>query len=331
MMKKYYLYVGSVIIVLFFSLVFTDILEEPKAGQEGKRVSFFAAIANQGYWGRAAVGAMQEGERYDLQIKCFAHTDLDAEKLLTNMEVAINSQVDGIITYGLNQSKAFLELQERAAQEGIPLVLIDSDVERGDRLCYIGTDNQYSGALAGEVMYAECNGKGKILAVLSGREVKNQIERMEGFEAVLQENPGMEIVEYLEIGSNRLLGKEKIVKALEENPEINGIFCAEGIGTGACCQMMQERQAGAGAVCVIGYDYNEIVREAMAKGYITACIQQDSWRMGELAAEVLGQYLNEGIIPPKVLVTDVLLIRRENMEEAEQTLYGNVDIKWHQY
>lgn len=82
---------------------------------------------------------------------------------------------------------------------------------------------------------------------------------------------------------------------------------------------------------MIGYDYNEIVREAMAKGYITACIQQDSWRMGELAAEVLGQYLNEGIIPPKVLVTDVLLIRRENMEEAEQTLYGNVDIKWHQH
>lgn len=331
MIKKDYLYAGSAAMLLVFVLVFFTTLKKPEENPIERRVSFIAAIANQGYWGRAALGAVEEGKNYGLHVKCFAQTDLDTEKLLTNLEIAMNSRVDGIITYGLNQSEEFLALQNRAAREGIPLVLIDSDVEQGERLCYIGTDNVYSGSLAGEVMCEECGGKGKILAVLSGKEVKNQIERMEGFEAALKKHPGMEVVEYLEIGSNRLLGKEKIVKALEENPEINGIFCAEGIGTGAGCQMMQERQAGAEAICVIGYDYNETVRNAMARGYITACIQQDSRRMGMLAAEVLGRYLHEGIIPPKALYTDVLLIRKENMDEAEQMHYGDVDLRWYQY
>ena len=71
--------------------------------------------------------------------------------------------------------------------------------------------------------------------------MKNQIERIKGFEDVLKEHDRMQIVEYLEIGSNRLLAKQRIVKALEQNPEIKGIFCTEGVGTGACCQVLQEQ------------------------------------------------------------------------------------------
>lgn len=328
-MKKYCIYIVSAAFVLFSFFMSVYVLSKPAEGKQEKRISFIAAISNQGYWGRAADGALKKGEALGLNVKCFRQTDLDAEKLLTSLEIAVNSHVDGIITYGLNQSEAFFQLQERAAQEGIPLVLIDSDVEGGDRLCYIGTDNYYTGEQAGEVMSEACDGEGKILLVASDRTVRNQMERMQGFEDVLKQYPQLEIVEYLEIGSNRLFAKQKIVRALEENPDIKGIFCAEGVGTGACCQVLQELGKMGPPLCLIGYDYSEAVRGTMENGYITGCIQQDSRRMGELAVEILDQYLNEGKEPQKVVYTDSLMIQKENMEEAEKIHYESVEVQWH--
>ena len=330
-MRKYWPYVGSMAFLFFSIAVFAHALTEVKTKGNEKRVSFIAAITNQGYWGRAADGAQTRGESLGLHVKCFGQTDLDAEKLLTNLEIAVNSKVDGIITYGLNQSEEFHLLQEMAAQEGIPLVLIDSDVEGGERLCYIGSDNYRTGKQAGEMMEEECDGEGQILLVISDKTVKNQIERIKGFEDVLKEDDRMQIVEYLEIGSNRLLAKQRIVKALEQNPEIKGIFCTEGVGTGACCQVLQEQKMMCPPFCVIGYDYSQSVGSAMEDGYITGCIQQDSRRMGELAAEILYQYLAEGKEPPKVVYTDSLMIQKNNMEDAEKIEYKNVHVQWHHY
>ena len=69
-----------------------------------KRVNFIAAIANEGYWGRAADGAIQTGSQKNMDVKCLGQTNLDSQELLDNLEISINSDLDGIISYGLNQS-----------------------------------------------------------------------------------------------------------------------------------------------------------------------------------------------------------------------------------
>ena len=76
-------------------------------------------------------------------------------------------------------------------------------------------------------------------------------------------------------------------------PEINAIFCAEGIGTGACCYVMEKQNRKVGdSMHIIGYDYNGLTKRSIEEGYLSACIQQGSRQMGELAAQVLDKYLN---------------------------------------
>ena len=82
---------------------------------------------------------------------------------------------------------------------------------------------------------------------------------------------------------------------------------------------------------IIGYDYNGLTKKSIEEGYLSACIQQDSRQMGELAAQVLDKYLNEGIRPAKTIHTHASLIRRDNMQEAEKIDSENVKVEWNYY
>lgn len=306
--------------------------ETQKNSEERKRINFIAAIANNGYWGRAADGAMQTADQNNMEVKCLGQTNLGSQNLLDNLEISINSDLDGIITYGLNQSPEFQTLLEEADEKGIPVVLIDSDVETEHKLCYIGIDDYGSGWMAGKEMAEECNGKAEILMIISEKNITNQIERLKGFRAAIQDYPDMKIVDMLECGSSLLTAQRLVTKVMEEQPYINAIFCAEGMGTGACCYVMEKQNRKVDdSMHIIGYDYNSVTKKAIEEGSLSACIQQDSRQMGELAAEVLHQYLNEGIRPDATIHTHASLIRKDNMQEAEKIDSKNVEVEWNYY
>ena len=297
-----------------------------------KRVNFIAAIANEGYWGRAADGAIQIGSQKNMDVKCLGQTNLDSQELLDNLEISINSDLDGIISYGLNQSAEFQKLLEGADEKDIPVVLIDSDVETEHKLCYIGIDDYGTGWLAGKEMAEECDGKANILMIVSDKNITNQVERLRGFHAAIRTYPDMKVADMLECGSSVLTAQKLVTKVMEEQPEINAIFCAEGMGTGACCYVMEKQNRKVGdSMHIIGYDYNGLTKRSIEEGYLSACIQQDSRQMGELAAQVLDKYLNEGIRPAKTIHTHASLIRRDNMQEAEKIDSENVKVEWNYY
>ena len=64
-----------------------------------------------------------------MDVKCLGQTNLDSHELLDNLEISINSDLDGIISYGLNQSADFHKLLEDADQKDIPVELNHIDVE----------------------------------------------------------------------------------------------------------------------------------------------------------------------------------------------------------
>lgn len=297
-----------------------------------KRINFIAAIANSGYWGRAADGAIQAGKNRNMDVKCLGQTNLDSQELLDNLEISVNSCVDGIITYGLNQSDEFLQLLKEANKKQIPVVIIDSDVETEDKLCYIGIDDYGSGWDAGEEMVRECGEEAQILMVVSDKSVMNQIERLNGFKDAIQQYPMMEIADIIECGSSTLMAQRMISKKLEECPDINAIFCAEGVGAGACCMVMKKQEKIFDeTIHIIGYDYNYVTQKALKNGYLSACIQQDSRQMGEMALEVLDRYMKDGILPDKTIYTDALMVKKDNIEESRKIDSGQTKIEWNYY
>lgn len=313
-------------ILLCLELFQTQHIEKPE-----KRISFVAAFTTESYWAMACGGAMEEGEKYNFDVKGLSSVEMSAEKLIANLESAIYSDVDGIITYGMRGSEEFVQTLEKADAQGIPVVLIDSDVDTEHKLGYVGSNNYLSGQRAGNEMAKDCGGKGKILVVVSYLETANQIDRVAGFRDALEQYPDMEIVEILEGESNVTMGQEVIMNALLEKPEINGIFCAEGVSACSAGYVMEKLEKDCEDIHVYAYDYSGPINEWLEQGYMSGTIQQDPKGMGKLAVRMLEEYMRTGTLAEKEIYTDTALITKENLEDSKNIDYGSMDIQWHYY
>ncbi|GAA3330569.1 hypothetical protein GCM10020331_083650 [Ectobacillus funiculus] len=72
------------------------------------------------------------------------------------MKKAIVSKVDGIVVQSLDE-QMFAPIINKAVNENIPVVTIDTDSPKSERVAYVGTDNYTAGEKLGEVV-AEMTG-----------------------------------------------------------------------------------------------------------------------------------------------------------------------------
>lgn len=331
MKKKICIGAMAILILILISIFInfgskSEVFEIPE-----KRVTFVAPFVTNDYWGAACNGAIKEGQKYGIDVNAVSSVEMSEEKLIKNLKHAIFSNVDGIITYGMGGNDDFLDILELAEEKKIPVVLIDSNVDTEHKLAYVGTDNYLSGQLAAEEMVKECDGKGKVMVMVSFLNMANQTDRVAGFQEVMDKYPDMEIVEILEGESNTMLGEERIISAIQENSEINGIFCAEGMSTISVCNAMKKHKADRKEMHVITYEDTNIVETALKKGYISATIKQNPKEMGHQAVYILNAYFNGESFKNREWYTKITVIRKEDIEDKENSEDKGGEIQWHYY
>ncbi len=106
---------------------------------------------------------------------------------------------DALIAMGLDDPAVAAAI-DAAAENGVPVVTLVSDVPGSRRHRYVGIDNQAAGRVAGMLAGRfAANPAGRVLAVLGSHGLRDHRERLEGFrDALAQGFPGMEIADVVE-------------------------------------------------------------------------------------------------------------------------------------
>lgn len=338
MERELTMYKKSLTVLIFLTIVIAAVSMSviaipPKqtVRKKEKRITFVAPMVNTGYWGRAGYGAIEAGEKYGIDVKCVSSYVSDRDKMISNLKSAVYSDVDGIITVGIEDSEQFNHVLDLAEERGIPVVLIDSDTNNEKRLCYIGTDNYLAGQMAGESMSQACEYAGNIVVIVSYLDDPNQIARLNGFKNIISKYPQMTIETVLEGKLSTSASRHLISETLEESKEIAGVFCAEGTSSIAICQLLENTLYEERKLSVVTFELGDITLEAMKEGKVAATIQQDSCSMGEKAVEVLNSYFEGVQLLENCIYTETLLIDKENLEEQMENKQGSVEIQWHIY
>ncbi len=328
-MKKTVIAILGIFLTAFLVLLSSDTGLSTYEEEMGVRLTFVSPFANTGYWGIAATGILDAGEEYGMNVKCIGFLESDAKEQIRYIKSAIYSQADAIITAGIENSQEFEEAMEMASEKGIPVVLIDCDIEESSRLCYIGTDNFQAGCLAGKDIAEATDGKGKVAIIGNEQSSVNQQERIEGFKSVIAQYPEMEIVTAMKGDLNYMVMKEQIVNLLEEYPQIDAVFCSEGYASSAMNQLLREENAGYEELKVVTFDMTEETVENLKEGKVYATIQQDPYTMGRKAVEYLDQYLHGQINLESVIYTNVQSVKKENLDQIYD--YKGGDVIWNTY
>ncbi|GEM_PF-1087718 len=293
----------------------SGIYQQHSSEQEPYRIIVIGEEIGNPFWNIFKQGAMLVAGERAIDLEFWGTLRPNSEEMIKNMELAIASNVDGIIVQAVAHPDFSQLILLKASAAGIPVITTASDMPAGPesvRKSYVGSDHYQEGVRMGEYVTARMDGRGKLGIITGHTNLSNQSLRMEGLREVLRQYPGIEVIE------NRLSDQdaeqdvvEGIRVLMNEHPDCKVMI---GLSSESGEKIVEaiRRRAQIEPYGIYFFDDNmetvSLVREGTADGAII----QSPEEMGRVSMELMMRWL-EGIdIPlPDVYHTPFELITDE--------------------
>ena len=272
-----------------------------------------------GFWGDVYQGIdaiSAELADYGVTILCRSYTKYTAPAQLALIDQLLEDGISGLAITAVNDAAIQKRLNDLMAA-GIPVVVLNSEIENISPLCYVGADYLFSGKTAAGILHLIARTEQTELLILTGSEnMMSHTMRITGF---LQELTRLEVPCHLidickvydrnEVSSDSL-AYETTLDMLHRHPETTAVFTVAG-SVWAVARAIKE--AGmVGKVTHLAFDLNTETFPALQDGSLTAVIGQESFKQGYQPVKLLFDYLVNGIEPPsrRMIVQNEIFIQQ---------------------
>jgi ribose transport system substrate-binding protein len=257
----------------------------------------------------------------------------DAQNQIEIIQLNLSSNVNGIVL-APQHSKTMVAPVERAVEQGVPVVVIDSGLSKDDKIVkYIATNNYHGGELAAEQLLRVLREDGKnapklvLLRYQIGSESTEQREK--GFVDVVnkeidkQKKAGEPTITWLSddqyAGATKDSALDKAIPLLNSlrDKGIDGIFAPNESSAAGMLQALRTQDMNK-KVRFVGFDSSGPLLQALEEGDIDGLVVQDPYKMGYLGVWTLVQYLEGVDVAPdgdKTQSTGEHLITKANLKD----------------
>lgn len=270
------------------------------------------------FWNAVHAGAAAAGEESGAEIIWMGPNDEnDRRQQIELVQNFISRSVDAIVLAPLD-AVALARPVEAAVARGIPVVVIDSDLQSEAPSSVVATDNVEGGRMAARRLAEVMGGQGKVILLRYNEGSASNDQRENGFLQELAENyPKIEI-----LSSNQYAGttKESAFQASQNllnkfGEEVDGIFCPnEPVAFGMLRALETSNRAG--KIKFVGFDAGESLIKAMREGSIDGLVAQDPRGIGYQGVKTAVAVLRGEDVPKKI-ATRVVTITPENLDTPE--------------
>lgn len=316
--------ISFAIIMTVFGLLFINFAEdsnkiqaivdqlkgEAKPRHDGLHIVLIEQEQGHPYWQLVEQGAREAALQHRIEIECIGPVRNSMEEQLKLLEKAIASKVRGIIVQGLNDEK-FTPLINKAIENRIPVLTIDTDAPTSKRLTYVGTDNIEAGRLLGKIVLQITAGKGKVGVIIGSESAESQMQRLKGLRSVVDPFGELEIVNVRSSNISMMEAIQQASDMLRKNPEITtmvGTSATDALGILQAAKSMHRTD-----VRIIGFDDLPETLKAIRNGEIEATVVQEPYDMGKTSVKLLNDYF-QGYALPVNQFTKVKVINRQQLK-----------------
>ena len=266
------------------------------------------------FWQSVHAGAAAAARDNNLDIIWNAPaSETDYAGQLQIVNTMITRRVDAIALSPIDKT-AMVGVVDRAAREGIPVIIFDTGVDTQSYVSRVATDNYAAGRLAGKRMHEILGGKGTVIIVACQPGAASTLAREQGFEDELRENsPGMRILDKRFGMSDFAKSLAVAENMLTAHPDVQGLFASNETSTVGAAQALKAR---GGKVKLVGFDWSPTLLADLEAGQIDSLVAQHPWKMG-YESVVLAVRKLRGETPPKDNPLPARLVTRANMNEPE--------------
>lgn len=295
----------------------TGALDTKKSSDSAKHyVAVITKSTTSAYWKSASAGANAAGTEYNLDISFVGPEN--EEDYGTQNEMIAQAVADGaeVIVFSAVDYHANADAIRQAAEQGVKIVVIDSDVDSDAVSCRISTDNYQAGRMAGEAVLDGAEKELSVGIVNFDENSANGQQREQGFRDAVAEDGRVTIVDAINVLSNIPDARERTKSMLRQNPKINVIVTFNewtSLGVGYAVEELGLEDE----TTVVAFDSNVVSVGMLETGEVDALIVQNPYAMGYLGVECAYHLINGNPLEDITIDTTTTLVTKENMYEDE--------------
>ena len=267
------------------------------------------------FWKSIHAGALKGGVEADVEVLWQGPVREDDRQMQIQVVQNFNSrQVDAIVLAPLD-SRSLAGPVEAAVGRGIPVVIIDSDLDSDTQAAFIATNNYEGGRTCAYRLAEVIGGRGKVLMLRFMEGHASTTAREQGFLDAIREFAEIEVVsDNQRAGATLETALQASQNLLNRFPEVDGIFAANETSTQGMLRALQTSGRG-GASRLVGFDANDTLIAALEDGTIHGLAVQDPFAMGYLGVKAAAAAARQAEYEPYI-ETRLMMITPENMDES---------------
>lgn len=277
------------------------------------------------FWDVVHMGAEAAGKEFNVNIDFDGPVfEKDIDVQIDMVQQAIDDKVDALVLAAADYER-LVPVAEKAKSAGIPVIIIDSDLNSNKMDSFIGTDNVDAGRKLGEslvdVMGENC--RIGVMSFVKGAATADQ--RQKGLFDEIRKYEGIELVSTLYCNSEESLAQSLAKDFVKENPNVDAIVCLNAYGTVGTAYAI-EKLGLKGEVKIIGFDSTPEEISFVENDIIQSLVIQNPFNMGYLGVKYALDALN-GKKVPKNVNTGSKVINIENMylPENQKLVFPFID------
>lgn len=242
--------------------------------------------------------------------------DTDVEKQIDLIDTVLSENPSILCIAAIDRQSCEAQL-EMAAENDIPVIMIDSGVENGPVSALCATDNYEAGAEAARKLAEAVGDDGQIAVMTHTESAQTSQDREKGFtDEITKNHPNIEIVNISH--ENEDFTMEKMADAVFTlYPDIEGYFCTNEAASEA---VLSATDASGKELAIVGFDSGEVQRNAVENGTQIGFIAQNPYGMG-YAAVIAGVRADLGLTVDTFINTSFQWIDSSNIENEEYSSY----------
>ena len=245
-----------------------------------------AANTRIAYWQEAAKGLQTAAGELGVKWEMMGPETYDPAGEKAEFLKAVHRQIApaGILVSAADPA-LMREAIDSAVAAGIPVITIDADSPGSGRLTFVGTNNYQAGQTGGEILAKELKGKGNVVVYTMPGQA-NLEERLEGYKRVLARNPGIRIVQVVDVAGEPSRAFDATKGLIEKGKTApDGFVCLEALSCSEVADVLD--RANIRDKTVIAMDTSEGTVNWLNKGMIRATIAQKPFTMAYFGTRLL--------------------------------------------
>ena len=275
-------------------------------------VALVAKSTQTEFWLSVFAGAEAAATEYNMELTIVGpETEEDYETQNQMVEEAAKDGADAIVFSAIDFENNAASI-DSAAQQGVRIVAIDSNVASDQVSTYIGTDNYAAGQMAAQAALDRVEGPLKVGVVNYDISSANGQERERGATDLFLKSGRAEIVSVINTLADAEQAQTDTAALLRAYPEIN-VLVAFNEPTSVGAARAVEEAGRSDDLFLVGFDSNVITIDGLQEGSVDALIVQNPYAMGYLGVESAYKLLAGQGGVEQTVDTSTKIVDRDNL------------------